>query len=376
MGNNSSASFQYNGSFSDPYMTNGYCSFEDQQFNKSFRQVTNQGMNAIWSARGINSIAPIQRIGHATAYSCETDHSYIAYGVAEDSCFLTDVWDLDMKTCVWRKLNIDESQVSPRAGARAVIVGTNLWIFGGFYNSTYIADLHVINIETGAVYRPETTGEGPEPCSGHSMTYSNGKIYIFGGYGYKPCFQCKVLDLQTLSWSSIKTNENKFAHGFCVSNGNTYLSGGSKVTGVIKIDHKAQSMQSFKIKGDAPPPTLTKSCLVGVGNYLVSIGGMSKKDEPFLPLYVYDTERNFWSILQVLPDNYTLTMTDGEIDQDGIFRLPACTDASAVYREKEREIAMFQGKPFRDPPVLIVISMEEALAMLNLRSDMLSVLNF
>ena len=104
MGNNSSASFQYNGSLSDPYMTNGYCSFEDQQFNKSFRQVTNQGMSAIWSARGINSIAPIQRIGHATAYSCETDHSYIAYGVAEDSCFLTDVWDLDMKTCVWRTL--------------------------------------------------------------------------------------------------------------------------------------------------------------------------------------------------------------------------------------------------------------------------------
>ena len=349
--------------------------YEDQQFHRSFHNLSDYGYEAIWTAKGINSIAPIQRIGHATAYSEEKDHAYIAYGVSETQKFLTDVWDLDLKKCVWRKIPIDETNVSPRAGARGVVVGSELWMFGGFYQNHYLTDLHVINLETGEITRPQTQGEEPLPCSGHSMTYDDGKIWIFGGYGKGPSFQCKALDIATLTWTSLQTNENKFSHSFCVNNGSTYLYGGSKVSGFVKIDHKANKLVSFPTKGEAPSLTLTKACLVSVGNFLISIGGSTKLENTYLPIRAYDITRKTWSVLPVLPDGYTTTMTDGDIGEDGIFQLPACTDFSAVYRPAEREIATFQGKPFRDPPVIMVLSMGECLAFMNHQTDMLMMLH-
>ena len=348
---------------------------DEQQFHKSFHNLTNYGYEAIWSARGINSIAPIQRIGHATAFSEEKDHAYIAYGVSEHQEFLTDVWDLDLQNCKWKRVPIDESQVSPRAGTRGVVIGSELWLFGGFYQNQYLTDLHVIDLETGEIRRPQTSGEEPLPCSGHSMTYYDGKIWIFGGYGNGPSFQCKSLDVKTLTWGSLQTNENKFSHSYCVNNGSTYLYGGSKVSGFVIIDHKAKKLVNLPTKGEAPSLTLTKSCLLSVGNYLISIGGSSKLENTYLPLRAYDIDRKTWFPLPVVPDGYSLSMIDGEVGENGIFNLPACTDFSAVYREKEREIVSFQGKPFRDPPVIIVLSMGETLAFLNHQTDMINMLH-
>jgi len=376
--NPSVASPQYATSFGNPRTFDGYEPMSNSVPISLVKKVGRFGYSALWSARGIQSISPVQRVGHITVYNPSNDHAIIGYGVSSQNVLLADFWELDLSTCIWTKINIPEDSVSPRAGARAVMAGKYIWIYGGFANRTYISDLHVVDLETLAVHRPTTTGEAPQPCSGHAMTYSNGKIVVQGGFNGNQLSQLHILDLKTMHWTALSRNEAKYATGFTSYDGLTYIFGGSNVPGLLRIDPFEEIVSVVNVKGTAPFHGLTKCSLVTVDNYILCIGGEappSKDQESFFsPLYAFDTNTEEWFILHVSPDGVSTTFTDGEIDNQGVFRLPVCADASVVYRPKEREIVIFQGQPFKDPPVLIVISAGDSLGFLHLQSDMLKAL--
>ena len=333
------------------------------------------GFNAIWSVRPLDSVSPINRTGYISAYDPENDCAYIGYGCTESKQHIVDLWRLDMKTRRWKEIQIENNKVTPRAGARAVLVGNFLWVFGGFYNKQYLGDLHCINLLTGAIVHPQTTGQGPKNCSGHSMNYVNGKIVIFGGYNNGSIEQCCILDLRTMAWTSIETKLTKFSHASTVYNNEVYLYGGSKTNAMIKINPQTKEIFSLASFGHFPSYTMTKSSMVTVGKYIVQIGGVAKAGQQFSAIRVYDIERGLWSKLPISPDNTSTLLCDGEIDQDGYFNLPSCYDVTLVYREQEREIVALEGKPFNNPPYLAVLSLGEATPELNLHSDLLSMLN-
>jgi N-acetylneuraminic acid mutarotase len=186
---------------------------------------------------------------------------------------LNDFWIHDLQTAKWVRLPVDESEVPPREGARGVLVDQYLWIFGGYFYPNYLTDLHVIDITTGQVTRPVTTGPLPSACSGQTMTHANGKIIIYGGFNGSPLSQCHILDIHTLSWTSICTSDFQYSCGYCVHNDLTYVQGGSNVSGITIINPFNNSVELIQATGSPPPPALRKSSLINTGRYLISMGG-------------------------------------------------------------------------------------------------------
>ena len=343
--------------------------------NTAFRDISDYGYSAVWSLRSVNSPYPTQRIGHASAYDPQTDKMYIAYGISDEKKPLSDIWELDLKSLLWRRIPT-KGQTSPRAGARMVIVGSKLWIYGGFHNKEYFSDLHTVDIYTGEIERPQTTGDQPLKCSGHTMSLVNRKILLFGGYGNGLAVQCRILDIDTLHWDSIKTSECKFSHAACVVNGQVYLFGGSKTSGMLRIDVEKKKIFSITSKGPTPSTILTKISLVQVSNNVIALFGRPPTTEKeFSHVPAFNTCTKEWFNLPILPDGYSTTLTDGEVGHDGLFKIPICSDTTAIYRPREREIVLSQGKPFLKPPMLAVFSVSEASAAINEQNDMIAMLH-
>lgn len=344
-------------------------------FSFQFDNVYDFGYSAIWSVSCIDSKAPAQRTGHATAYDPKTDKAFIAFGISSDKKQLNDIWEIDMKTKKWSKIEVNKS-IAARAGTRMVIVGTKLWLFGGFSNNHYFGKLFTVDINTGVVEYPETTGEGPTACSGHSMNYSNGKIFIFGGFADNAISQFKILDLQTMHWKSVNTKESKISHASCVFNNLIYLFGGSRSNGMMCIDPVEDKIRHIKTTGPAPQNTSTRGCLAPIGEkFLAYFDGSSGDEKGYTIVKVFDIDRRKWSILPILPDGYTTLLTDGEISNEGIFKIPSISDVSCLYRPGNREINIFQGKPFKDPPMCCELYTGEVAASLNQQADMCQMLS-
>lgn len=333
------------------------------------------GWNAVWSVRPFNSVSPIARTAYISAYDSQNDLAYIGYGVTESKQHLIDLWKLDLKTNCWTEIHLENNKVKPRGGARAVLVGNYLWIYGGYYNKQYLQDLHCINVQTGEVIHPKTYGQGPMACSGHSMNYVNGKIIIYGGYNNGSINQCFMLDLRTMNWKAIETKYGKFSHAAAVFNNTVYTFGGSKNSGMIAIDPTYEDVRELPSEGDAPANYMTRISMVTVGQHIVQIGGSSRNGQQFAPVKVYDTHTHNWFTLPISPDNNTTLVSDGEIDSEGNFNLPVCFDVTVFYREKQREIVAFQGKPIVNPPYLSVLKLPDTLCELNLKNDMVSMLD-
>ena len=344
--------------------------------NTVVNDVNDYGYSAIWSLRSVNSPYPTQRIGHASAYDPQTDKMYIAYGISDEKQPLNDIWELNLKTLVWRKIPTKSEEISPRAGARMIIFGSKLWIYGGFYNKEYFGDLHTVDIITGEIERPVTTGEQPLKCSGHTMSLVNRKILLFGGYGNGLTVQCRILDVDKLHWDSIKTSECKFSHAACVVDDQVYLFGGSKTSGMLRIDVEKKKIFSIVSKGPTPSFILTKISLVQLSHDVIALFGRPPTTEKeFCHVPAFNIATKEWFNLPILPDGYSTTLSDGEVGHDGLFKIPTCSDTTAIYRPSEKEIILSQGKPFLKPPMLAVFSVSEASAAINDQDDMIAMLH-
>ncbi|XP_017128392.1 kelch domain-containing protein 4 [Drosophila elegans] len=98
-----------------------------------------------------------------------------------------DLWKFSLKSRKWEKVSAPNGP-SPRSGHRMTVSKKRLFIFGGFHDNNqsyhYFNDLHIFSLESYQWLKTEIGGTiVPSPRSGCCIAASpEGKIYVWGGY--------------------------------------------------------------------------------------------------------------------------------------------------------------------------------------------------
>jgi N-acetylneuraminic acid mutarotase len=70
-----------------------------------------------------------------------------------------------------------------RGGHCSFLIGTKMFVFGGYDGRTHFNDLWVLDTEKWEWSQPETTGMSPEVRSGHTATVVGKTAFIISGCG-------------------------------------------------------------------------------------------------------------------------------------------------------------------------------------------------
>eukprot|EP01059_Diplonema_ambulator_P011473 TRINITY_DN21408_c0_g1_i1.p1 TRINITY_DN21408_c0_g1~~TRINITY_DN21408_c0_g1_i1.p1 ORF type:complete len:417 (+),score=95.17 TRINITY_DN21408_c0_g1_i1:43-1293(+) len=126
---------------------------------------------------------PKARFGHTAVVHRD---SMIVYGGRDNRCF-DDLWQLCLKTKVWREIKQSAQRPIPRAGHTAVVHKDKMYVFGGVadhagVHNWWLNDLWVLNLETYEWSRIPSLGcLTPDRRKGHTAVVHNDKMYVFGG---------------------------------------------------------------------------------------------------------------------------------------------------------------------------------------------------
>ena len=102
--------------------------------------------------------------------------------------FSNDVHALDLETKAWTKLVLRGEAPLPRSAHAAMLLGTTMYIYGGFIADNYLGDLWIA--ELGNQCAPywsmvKTVGPSPPPRIFARLNNLNGVLILFGGFEQK-----------------------------------------------------------------------------------------------------------------------------------------------------------------------------------------------
>lgn len=338
--------------------------------NDLHKKIIHTAFNGIWSVVTPEHISPQSRSGHFTVVDEENQIAYIGYGTSSNGEPLCDFWAFDLSTYTWRNIKLVGNGASPRNGARAVLFNNKIYIFGGFFSGAYTNELQSIDIQTGTVTVLETKGDVPERRSVAIMGLYNGKIFVWGGYNGQWLNSIHILDINTMVWSTIPTNEKgRSGVPSVVVDYNLISYGGSHTDGLFTINMADPKIKIVPTTGFAPQSEVMNAGMVRANNLVFFFGGKDKNSN-YTILYALDYDKKWWFIFHVKPDGESVTMLDGNVSDNGIFMLPRIHSFGVAYSKVHRTIVAFLGLPYSDPPNLFLISIGEALGFINLRNDM------
>jgi dynein heavy chain, axonemal len=132
-----------------------------------------------------------------------------------------DLWRLDLSTGYWTRCKGVNNPCEPRGGHSLFALGKKLYIFGGWNLETQYNDIATFDIETKEWGDPEIYGDIPRWNFSAVMVEAipSWKYFIFGGeqgnfpeggprkFGTFVNSSC-VLDIETMSWMVIKTEDD------------------------------------------------------------------------------------------------------------------------------------------------------------------------
>jgi hypothetical protein len=322
-------------------------------------------------------MCPRARAGNFTVIDEAKRVAYIGCGATSAGTALADLWALDLSALEWTQIPLSGAPMSPRNGARGVLVGGRLLIFGGFHDGKYLADPFMIDPATGICERIETPGDQPSPRSTPVMAVSDdGRVFVWGGYNGEWPNTIHILDPVTRRWRAVPSAERGRTSVPSVQFDNKVLVyGGSSHAGMLILDMAKESILIAEASGAPPPPDVMKAGMVKVGRHVFFVGGRVKSDPDWTLLYCMDIERRWWFVFFVSPDGDSVTLADGLV-KNGCFLLPRIHTFGLAYSEATRAIVAFLGCPCIDPPRLFLVRIGEAMGVINLRDDLRDMLGF
>ncbi|KAK8887905.1 hypothetical protein M9Y10_038964 [Tritrichomonas musculus] len=339
------------------------------------RPTTKPPFSCTWSVHYATGHSPVSRCGQCQIYDEKTDSLVIAYGVNPAGKFLNDMWILDLKTLSWRYVNAKLHQ--PRMNAKAIKYKREMIIFGGSCGKTYFSDLHSVNIDTGVVTIFDSSAVSPR--ENVLLFVSETSLFVWSGFNDQISIEFDEFDFKARKWivKQVERENGRRAASYVADPHGQYdyVFGSTRGHPVTRFDEENETFEVLKCGGTAPPPELTNAMLTIADNFMFVFGGEMPKSN-FSYLYALDLKRYFWFPFYVLPDNATTVYEDGEISNQGIFKLPRQYSGAFAYSKRTRSLISTMGSLFLEPSPISVIYIGNALSILNHRSDMLEMLYY
>ncbi|KAL8171744.1 hypothetical protein V2J09_023548 [Rumex salicifolius] len=229
--------------------------------------------------------------------------------VISEGLSLVEVYDQ------WVAPPVSGQRPKPRYEHGAAVVQDKMYIHGGNHNGRYLNDLQVLDLRSWTWSKIEfkagsETEDSPAPvpvvpCSGHSLIPWGNKLLSVAGHTKDPSetIQVKAFDLQTCTWSILKTYGKPPVSrgGQSVSFVGTTLVifGGQDAKRTLLndlhiLDLETMTWDEIDTVGVPPAPRSDHAAAVHVDRYLLIYGGGSHAT-CFNDLHVLDLQAMEWS---------------------------------------------------------------------------------
>ncbi|XP_058222075.1 acyl-CoA-binding domain-containing protein 4-like [Rhododendron vialii] len=208
----------------------------------------------------------------------------------------------------------------PRPKARyehgAAVIDDKMYVFGGNHNGRYLNDLQVLDLRSFTWSRVEVKSgaeslESPSslpvpPCAGHSLIpWGTDKLLSVAGHtkDQSEAIQVKVFDLQTGTWSTLKTYGkppvSRGGQSVTVVGSSLIIFGGqdakrSLLNDLHLLDLETLTWDEIDAVGVPPSPRSDHAAAVHAERYLLIFGGGSHAT-CFNDLHVLDLQAMEWS---------------------------------------------------------------------------------
>lgn len=204
----------------------------------------------------------------------------------------------------------------PRYEHGAAVIDDKMYIFGGNHNGRYLNDLQVLDLRTWTWSKVEVKSgveslESPSPlpvppCAGHSLIpWGTNKLLSIAGHTKDPSetIQVKVFDLQSGTWSTLKTYGkppvSRGGQSVTVVGSSLVIFGGqdakrSLLNDLHLLDLETLTWDEIDAVGVPPSPRSDHAAAVHAERYLLIFGGGSHAT-CFNDLHVLDLQAMEWS---------------------------------------------------------------------------------
>ncbi|XP_004494607.1 acyl-CoA-binding domain-containing protein 4 isoform X2 [Cicer arietinum] len=192
----------------------------------------------------------------------------------------------------------------------AAVVQDKLYIYGGNHNGRYLSDLHVLDLRSWTWSKVEAKAgdESPttlNPCAGHSLIAWGNKLLSIAGHTKDPSesIQAKEFDLQTATWSTLKTYGkapiSRGGQSVTLVGNSLVIFGGQDAKRTLLndlhiLDLETMTWDEIDAVGAPPSPRSDHSAAVHVERYLLIFGGGSHAT-CYNDLHVLDLQTMEWS---------------------------------------------------------------------------------
>eukprot|EP00698_Gefionella_okellyi_P004487 TRINITY_DN14125_c0_g1_i1.p1 TRINITY_DN14125_c0_g1~~TRINITY_DN14125_c0_g1_i1.p1 ORF type:complete len:337 (-),score=20.43 TRINITY_DN14125_c0_g1_i1:17-994(-) len=132
-----------------------------------------------WGSGKMRGVLPEPRAFH-TATAVE-DKMVVIGGRGKDNKTFTKVHFYDTDQKWWEQMTLLGQPPEPRYMHSTVLIGSQLYVFGGCCGKTYYNDCYVLDLERLIWTKPQFGGALPPRRANHTAVVFNGAMYIFGG---------------------------------------------------------------------------------------------------------------------------------------------------------------------------------------------------
>ncbi|CAM8925374.1 unnamed protein product [Rhodiola kirilowii] len=198
----------------------------------------------------------------------------------------------------------------------AAVVQDKMYIFGGNHNGRYLNDLQVLDLRSWTWSKvevkstvdssdPSSSPAPVPPCAGHSLIHWENKLLSVAGHTKDPSesIQVKVFDLQTLTWSTLKTYGkapvSRGGQSVTLVGTTLVIFGGEDAKRTLLndlhiLDLETMTWDDMEAIGVPPSPRSGHAAAVHAERYLLIFGGGSHAT-CFNDLHVLDLQSMEWS---------------------------------------------------------------------------------
>lgn len=207
-----------------------------------------QELRFSWSKPLLNETPPSQRGGHSVVFA---DDHLITFGghffSGESFTYLNETWVLDLKTSSWQQIRCSGETPSPRYGHSAVVVGSSMIIFGGKGLGDHLyRDLYSLDLLSWEWQQLRPISPPPPPRMYHASVSIGNKMVVFGGWdGDYTCYNdLHIFNLSSFEWVTPRTQgfppSPRYGHSFSYINNQLVIFGGASLRQEGKLEEKEE----------------------------------------------------------------------------------------------------------------------------------------